>query len=49
MNAMQPHEPRLDTEPVVGIIAKAWEGIAKAWDGTSGAEYELWRLKLNSI
>ena len=31
-NATQPSEPRLDTEPVVGIGAKAWEGI-------SGAKY----------
>ena len=42
MNAMQPCEPRLEIKPVVGIIAKAWEGI-------SGAKYELWRLELNSI
>ena len=42
MNTIQPYEPRLDTGPVFGIIAKVWEGI-------SGAEYELWRLELNSI
>ena len=42
MNTIQPYEPRLDTEPVVGMTAKVWEGI-------SGAKYKLWRLKLNSI
>lgn len=42
INATQLSEPRLDTEPDFGISAKAWEDI-------SGAKFELWRLKLNSV
>ena len=36
VNAIQPRGPRLDVEPVVGKIAKAWQGISGARNRRGG-------------